>query len=183
MRRAMCVLCCVAASALLVSCGGDDDGAPRLPTADPSTPSDDTTPGNGEAPVADEPASIDPSTMPPAGEAIVEVDGNTFRYSLANSISSVSECTLGEQLLVNFQSDGDDLLIQMNRFGDGWTGAIVATSRTVDRVYIGGNTVPTNAFAVDGRHLVFSGEFFSYTRDDPANQTNVGQGRIAVTCE
>jgi hypothetical protein len=175
---------------LAVGCGSDDsasdaDDQDRAGQADESAGTIGGSDGDGtveDSDAAAQPASIDPASMPPAGEAVAQIGGNTFRYTQADSIESAFSCEFGDQLLANFQSDGDDLLIQVNPFDGGWAGSVVVTSRDVEEIYQGAGTYPAEAFAVEGPYLVFTGDFTSYTQADPANQSPAGQGRIEVTC-
>lgn len=131
-------------------------------------------------------AAIDPASMPGPAEAVLTVDGETIMYAPDDpSDTRLFTCDLGAAAItVNMQTaDGHDLLVQVAALDTGeWAGSVVGKSRDSDRNYQGTRTYAADAFAVDGRYMVFVGPFEYYLDGDPANFMDAGEGRIAVTC-
>lgn len=165
------------------ACGGDGtsngaDGGEDTQSQD-SEPSDaGSSDGEFDAP------DIDPSSMPPPGEARVEVDGETFVFRQADMLEGPFTCEIRDNgVTINFQSDRHDLLLQGAVTPDGELIATTTVSpEESDNKYTAQNAGGVGAVAAEAPHLVFVGSFSSYPKDDPASFNDVGTGTIWVTC-
>lgn len=127
---------------------------------------------------------IDPSSMPPPGEARVEVDGETFVFRQADMLEGPFTCEIRDNgVTINFQSDRHDMLLQgaVTPSGD----LIISTTvspEASDNKYAAQSAGGAGAVAAEAPHLVFVARFDSYPKDDPASFNDVGTGTISVTC-
>lgn len=127
---------------------------------------------------------IDPSSMPPPGEARVEVDGETFVFRQADMLEGPFTCEIRDNgVTINFQSDGHDMLLQgaVTAEGDLIATTTVSPEESANK-YTAQNAGGAGAVAAESPHLVFVGDFSSYPKDDPADFNDVGTGTISVTC-
>ena len=182
-RRRLVLLAVV--GLLVVSCGGDSDDPSDL--ADGSTSAGESSQsgdGQGSSNAGQIP-ELDPSSMPPPGEARVEVDGKTFVFRQSEMLESPFACEIRDNgITVNFQSDRHDMLLQGATQADG---SILANTTVVpeesDFRYAsttgGGNG---GGVAVRGAHVLYSGRFDATPKDDLASFSDVGTGTVAVTC-
>ncbi len=179
------VLHVLAAALLAVSCGGDSDDPDDI-GGDSNGANDSSQSSNDRgAGVAGNPPALDPSSMPPPGEAHVEVDGQTFVFKQSEMLESPFTCEIRDDgITINFQSDRHDMLLQGATLADG---SVLANTTVVpeesdfryDSTTGGGNG---GGVAVEGTHVIYSGRFDATPKDDLASFTDVGTGRVAVTC-
>ena len=164
---------------VVAACGGSAD--------DPGLPDegiDEAGTENGGALVAVEPPTIDPGSMPPPGEARLEVDGQTFVFRQSEMLEGPFACDIFESgITVNFQSDGHDLLLQGAATPEG---KIIASATVVPQEsgnrYASSGAGDQGAVATDGSYVLYEGRFDRTPKDDLASFTDVGIGTISVTC-
>ena len=197
-RRTMRVTAAIVVTLVISSgCGSDDETDGTAPADEGSERSGDDGGSDGAAdaeepsdagvdamPVGEAP-ELDPSTMPPPGEARVEVDGQTFVFLESEMIDGVFACEVRDDgITINFQSDRHDMLLQGAAQADG---TILASTTVVpeesDFRYAstngGGNG---GGVAVQGQQVLYAGRFDATPKDDLASFADVGQGTVAVTC-
>lgn len=144
---------------------------------DGSAGDDGATNGGVDAPV------IDPSSMPPAGEAHVEVDGQTFVFKQSEMLEGPFACEVRDDgITINFQSDRHDLLLQGANLDGQITANATVAPEEGDFRYGASTGGGMGAVATDGSYVLFVGRFDSVPKDNPADFNDVGQGQIAVTC-
>ena len=167
---------------LMSACGGagssnEADGGEESQSQD-SEPSEAGSDGDFDTP------DIDPSSMPPPGEARVEVDGETFVFRQADMLEGPFTCEIRDNgVTINFQSDRHDLLLQGAVTPDGELIATTTVSpEESDNKYTAQNAGGAGAVAAEAPHLVFVADFSSYPKDDPASFNDAGTGTIRVTC-
>lgn len=173
----------VLAVLLMGACGGagspaEADGAGEGQSQD--SESSDAGSSNGDFDTPD----IDPSAMPPPGEAHVDVDGETFVFRQAEMLEGPFTCEIRDNgVTINFQSDRHDLLLQGAVTPDGELIATTTVSpEESDNKYTAQNAGGAGAVAAEAPHLVFVANFSSYPKDDPASFNDAGTGTIRVTC-
>lgn len=182
------VLVAVVVAVAAAACGSDDDGAADAATSDePATEAagdEADSEADNAVPVGEAP-EIDPAAMPPPGEAIVEVDGQTFVFRQSDMLDSPFACEVRDDgFTINFQSDRHDMLLQGAVQADG---TILASTTVVpeesDFRYSstngGGNGGGATA---QGQQVLFVSRFDATPKDDLASFADVGQGSVAVTC-
>ena len=172
------------------ACGSSDDGdgsdAGTGTNESSGGESADQEAGSGDAavPVGEAP-EIDPATMPAAGEARVEVAGQTFVFRQADMLEGVFTCEVRDDgITINFQSDRHDLLLQGAVQADGTILASTVVSPEewdfrYDSTNVGGNG---GGVAVDGKQVLYAGRFDETDKLDLADFSGVGAGTVAVTC-
>ena len=167
----------------LASCGGDEGSQDSGDNADTDSQSsaDDSNDGSGGEIVVPE---IDSSTMPPAGEARIEVDGQVFNLS-ASEMEHYA-CEIREDgISINFQDGArSPLFFQGATQPDGSTLASVTVyledeGVRYDSTNGGGRG---GGVATEGPHLLYVGNFDVTPLDDPVDITAVGEGSVYVTC-
>lgn len=181
-----------------VACGGDDSS--NDPSADPGdqvgqddgsndsdggTNPDDGSDDQGSNDGASDPGvggapNLDPGSMPPAGQAVFEVDGRTFTIA-ADTMDYFLCDPSAEFTNVQSESDTQDLSVQADaQSGRGGANVTVEGSDVSYQSFFGPET--SGGVAVDGPHIVYEGRFDATNVDDPADFTDVGVGRVSVTC-
>ena len=123
---------------------------------------------------------LDPSAMPPVGEVVIAIDGQTFTIEAATM--DYFTCDPSPEF-TNVQSESatQDLGIQADAQSErGGANVTVEGSDVVYNSFFGPET--SGGVAVDGQHIVYEGRFDATNPDDPASFTDVGTGRISVTC-
>lgn len=176
------VLVAVLTALLIVACGGgDSSGDPGGEGGQDQGQEDGSASGGIED--FEEPA-IDPSSMPPPGEARVEVDGQTFVFKQSEMLEGPFACDIRDNgVTINFQSDRHDLLFQ---------GAVAESGRLVisttvspeesDNKYGGQSSSGSGAAVAESPYVLFVGNFLSSPKNDPASISDAGVGTIAITC-
>lgn len=193
-RRLSTLLIAAAVAALTVAlsgCGGSDGGtaaqedtteeitAPEDETTETAETSDETTTGDE----ADDDESDDLGTVPPPGEATVEIDGKTFTFLASDTLSErLLACDItSEAVTINFQTDGHDILVQARQVDSKWLGNITVAPMEVEGSY-GSSLTGDEDIAVDGQSAVYTGNFTFTPQENPGDFQDVGEGRVAVTC-
>lgn len=181
------------------ACGGDGSSEDDSPDSDTPTGQDDGSnsdggsgdPGSGDAdqdpgdsnPDAsggDGPPEIDPGAMPPAGQVIFEVDGQTFTINSADMDYFLCEPD-PEFTNVQSESETQDLSVQFDAQAErGGVRVIVAGSDLVYGSFFGPETA--GGISVEAPYIVYEGIFDVYHPDDPIDVTVLGMGRVSVTC-
>lgn len=171
-------------SVLAVACGDDGGSAADLSggATDPGQTGDsangDPATGGGDVP------DLDPAVMPPPGEARVEVAGETFVFKQSDMLEGVFACEISDNgISINFQSDRHDMSLQGAAPPDG---AILASTTVSpeesDLIYSSSNGGGNGGVAVDGSHVLYSGQFTQTVALDRADSSDAGVGTVAVTC-
>ena len=198
MKKSRTLTLLLAFALVLAACGGDGGSSDESGNGnnDQSQGSDDNgnggDDGNGDNGNAGEVPSdsfdvpdLDPSDMPPAGQARVEVDGKTFTFEATDLESRLFTCEIRvDGISVNFQLEGHDLFLQGATQSDGSIlASVTMTPDSEDNTYNSTNAGGRGGgVAVDGSHILFVGQFDSTPAGDPAGLVDVGQGSVAVTC-
>ncbi len=160
----------------LSGCGGGlEDEAAEDTSPFGANPAETSTVDSGV-----ELASLDPSTLPPPGEARVEVDGNV--YVLRPSGSIYFDCEAGtDEIRVNYQqTDEGDLTFQARVLDGEWLGNI--TFANGDDNYGGTLTQGGGELAVGTRAVLYTGTMTHRTYSDPSDTRDV-EATIAVNCD
>jgi hypothetical protein len=162
-----------AATAALAGCGGDDAGE----AGDEAFTFDTGV----EAETPSEPAILDPSDLPPPGEARVEVDGEV--YVLRASGSGNFSCTVVEdEIRINFQqTTGGDLSFQASVLDREWLGNVTFAPTGLDN-YGGSLSRDGAGLAVGENAMSYTGTLTYRSFSDPTNTRDV-EATIAVNCE
>lgn len=180
------------------ACGGDDtsnspsDAGNQASQDDGSNDSDNGTNGSDDGSggegsddgtsddMNDGPPDLDPSAMPAAGEAVIEVDGQTFTI-VADTMDYFLCDPSPEFTNVQSESPTQDLSVQADaQSGRGNARAIVEGSDVEYSSFFGPET--SGGVSVDGQHILYEGRFSAVNPDNPAEFSDVGTGRVAVTC-
>lgn len=168
-----------------VACGGGGSSG-SLPEGNPSQASGEEAPAGGTASQASvqDANDLDPGILPPAGQATLEVDGESFVFLRSETLSErLFACEVTPELIrVNFQSDGHDLLVQARVTSGEWEGNLTARPRDVDGGYGSSASSDGGRFAVEGKSFAYAGNFRFSPAANPAAFEDVGEGRVAVTC-
>lgn len=164
------------------ACGGA--GSSENPSGGEDQGQDSGSSDNGGSGNEFDTPDIDPSSMPPPGEARVEVDGETFVFRQADMLEGPFTCEIRDNgVTINFQSDGHDMLLQGAVTPEGDLIATTTVSpEESDSKFTAQNAGGAGAIAAEAPHLVFVGSFSSYPKDNPADFNDVGTGTISVTC-
>ena len=177
---------------VLASCGGGDDGSDDLggeggTQADSGSGDDSNDSGgdsNGDSGGDSMVPEIDPSAMPPPGEARIEVDGQVF--NLSSSEMEHYTCEIRDDgVSINYQIDAQSpLFLQGASQPDGSTIASVTVRLEDEGVRYDSTTGAgrPGGVATDGSQLIYVGEFDVSPLDDPVDISAVGEGTIYVTC-
>lgn len=171
---------------VVASCAAGDDGSEDL-SGDGNTQGQDSggdDNSNDDAGGDTVVLEIDPSKMPPPGEAQIEVDGQVI--NLSESEMEHFTCEIRDDgISVNFQSGSQSpLFLQGASQPDG----SILASVTVHLEDQGVRYDSSNAggrsggVATEGAQLLYVGEFDVTPLDDPGNITAVGEGSVSVTC-
>ena len=170
------------------ACGGGDDGTVDLPDVAETVeatdaPSQDGTDAGSESPTADAPG-VDPSAMPPPGEAHLSVDGQTYVFRLAEEESFA--CDLGDdEVNVNIQFSGPEVFnLLVLPQGDGTVaGSVTVIPEGSEARFDSGTGGGSNGtVAIEPPHVLYESRFDATPIDDLANVEDVGRGTLAVTC-
>lgn len=149
--------------------GSGDDGSVAPGSNDGSSGSN----GGG-------PPTLDPGAMPPAGEVVIEIDGQSFTIDSATMDYFVCDPS-PEFTNVQSESPTQDLGVQADaQSGRGGANVTVEGADVVYNSFFGPET--SGGVAVEGHHIVYEGRFDATNPDDPSDFTDVGTGRISVTC-
>ncbi len=166
----------VTVATALVGCGGGGDGSDGAEggfgfETDPA----ETITATESA----EPASLDPSTLPPPGQARVEVDGQVFILEAAGSVHFACDVT-DDEIRINYQeTESGSLTIQASPVTGEWNGSI--TFAAGDGNY-GGSLPGLAGLAAGPEGVVYTGTLTYRTYSDPASGRDV-EGTIAVNCD
>lgn len=146
------------------SSGGSDDGSD-----DPSG-SDDA----GGAP------TIDAGSMPAPGEVVFEVDGQTFTFKAEEMDYFI--CEIGADFVnVRSESATQDLAVQFDpAAGLGNANVTPEGSDVRYDSFVGPAT--TGGVAAEDPYVLYEGRFDATQLDDISNLSDVGTGRVSVTC-
>jgi hypothetical protein len=165
----------VAAATALSGCGGGPEGEAAGDTSPFGTnPADTSTAESGV-----ELANLDPSALPPPGEARVEVDGNAYVLRASGSINF--DCAAGsDEIRVNYQqTDQGDLTFQARVVNGEWLGNITFVNGNDN--YGGTLTQGGAELALGTNAVIYTGTMTHRTYSDPADTRDV-EATVAVNC-
>lgn len=180
------------------ACGGDDSSAPTADAGNPASQDDGSNDSNSGTNGSDDgsgdqvsddgssddmndgPPDLDPNAMPAAGEAVIEIDGQTFAI-VADTMDYFLCDPSSEFTNVQSESPTQDLSVQADaQSGRGNANVTVEGSDVNYSSFFGPETA--GGVAVDGQHILYEGRFDAVNPDNPAESSDVGTGRVAVTC-
>ncbi len=123
---------------------------------------------------------LDPDTMPPAGEIVFEVDGEAF--SIRADAMDYFICELDEAFVnVRSESATQSVTVQVDtQSGRGNANLTAEGSDVRYDSFFGPETV--GGAAVEAPHLLYEGRFDASPLGDPGDFSDVGLGRVSVTC-
>ncbi len=191
--RLLAVLLAVAL--LAAACGGDDNSDDASGGSDDPTEqdggSDGDTAGDGsggdDSNAGDDDSSgdqsgapdIDPGDMPAPGEAVFEVDGQTFTINADDMDYFI--CEIGDFVNVRSESGNLSVTVQYDaELGRGNVTFIVEDSNVrYDSFYGPGEA---GGVSVEDPYVVYEGGFDATDLDDLSDLSDVGTGRVSVTC-
>lgn len=184
---------------LAASCGGGDTSSDDG-TGDSDNPAgQDRSPGSGDGAqdsdgdssetdgsnssggdVGSGPPELDPGSMPPAGEVVFEVDGQTF--TIVADQMDYFICDIGDEFVnVRSESATQDLTVQFDpASGRGNATVTPDGSDVAYNSFFGPET--TGGVAVEAPHLLYEAPFDASQLDNLSDISQVGVGRISVTC-
>lgn len=171
---------------LAAACGGDGgtdagaDGAEATTVQDDSSPDPDdgSPPAAGDSAGFGEP-DLDPSSMPPAGEAVLEIDGQTFTIRAAE-MDQFTCADDGGFLNIRATSATRDLTVQFT--SDVGRGNVTLTDADLDVRYDSFFSAETGGgITVEMPYVVYEARFDA-TNNEDFSITDVGPGRVLVTC-
>ncbi|NND01867.1 MAG: hypothetical protein HKN91_03695 [Acidimicrobiia bacterium] len=186
---------------LAASCGGDDSAEP---SSDPSDTTEQTSEpggsddgsgdnqgddgsnngsgdGSGDGSDGDDAPEINPGEMPSAGEITFAVDGQTFRVTAAEV--DFYTCDIDETFVnVRAESESQNWTIQIDP-GSGRANASLELRE--QSVSYGSFTGPEAAGGTDtdAPYVLYVGRFDRTNLDDLSDFSDVGTGRVSVTCQ
>ena len=195
MNKRLMMLVLLAVGLVVAGCAGDNGSSDQtVATGDPAGQSEDSGGSDqsaGEVDGGDSDAEgsgsdggapeLDPSDMPPPGAVVLEVEGQTFTISADEMDYFV--CDIGDDFVsVRSESGSQDLAVQVDRSAAGRGNATVspAGSDVVYNSFYGPET--TGGATVAAPHVVYEGPFDATNVDDINDISDVGTGRVSVTC-
>ncbi len=194
MNKRLMVLLLLSVVLVVAACAGDNGSSDQtVAPEDPAGQSDDpggSDQGAGDVDGGDSAEGsgsdggapeLDPSDMPPPGAVVLEVEGQTFTISADEMDYFV--CDIGDDFVsVRSESGSQDLAVQVERSAEGRGNATIspAGSDVVYNSFYGPET--TGGATVAAPHVVYEGPFDATNVDDINDISDVGTGRVSVTC-
>lgn len=179
---------------VVAACGDNDGGGDDVPggAGDVIEQENGSSGSDGSQDADDEPGSedervgggggpdLDPSSMPLAGEVVFEVDGQTF--TIVSTEMDYFICELGDAFVnVRSESATQSLTVQLDtESGRGNANLTAEGSDARYDSFFGPETA--GGATVEDPHLLYEGLFDASQIDDISDVSQVGQGRVSVTC-
>lgn len=181
---------------LTTACGGDtkpDDQVGDSPGStqqdDASNNSDDGVGGNGSSGGSDDPSGsddgggapeIDPGRMPAHGEVVFEIDGQTFTFKADEMDYFI--CEIGDDFVnVRSESATQDLTVQFDPTA-GLGNATMTPEGSEVRYDSRFGPSTTGGAGAEDPYVLYEGRFDATQLDNISDFSDVGTGRVSVTC-
>lgn len=150
--------------------GGDDSNGGSDDGSDDPSGSDDV----GGAP------EIDPGNMPAPGEVVFEIGGQTFTFKADEMDYFI--CEIGDDFVnVRSESGTQDLTVQFDPTA-GLGNATMTPEGSDVRYDSFFGPATTGGAAAEDSYVVYEGRFDATQLDDIGDFSDVGTGRVSVTC-
>lgn len=170
-QRGQTLLLAALLVAVIAGCGGGGDEGAQETTAETDTIETSTV----DTP---EPASVDPITLPPPGQARIEVDGEAYVLQPSGSVSFTCEVD-PEKITINYQqTSGGELTIQASMLDGEWLGNLTFAPTGLDNY---GGQVSSEALAVEAGAMTFTGTVTHRSLSSPTDTREV-EAVMAVNC-
>lgn len=180
---------------VLASCGGSgtsddgadgtdiitDDGGPSVSDgANDGSGSGDADGDTGTGTGSSEPPDLDPGSMPPAGEVSFQVDGRIFTIRAEEMDYFI--CELNDDFTnVRSESETLSLAVQYDPTIARGNASLISEDDGIGyNSFLSEDTY--GGIAIETPHLVFEANFDVTQLDNIADVTQVGPGRVEVTC-
>lgn len=178
-------------SLLVPACGGDDSGSGADTVADRTVDqSDDSSASDSDGSASepdggdDQPSSgapdLDPGAMPAPGQVVLEVDGRTVTFDGADMESFICDV---EETFVNVRatSPTESVTVQYDP-PSGRGNVTLIKEESGDRYDSFVAPEGPGGVAFEAPHVLYESRFDLSNVDDLSDITDIGIGRVSVTC-